>query len=183
MTSSAHVRMVSSTVSSCFVKKRSAPVTITVSALGNGDTSCSSFPRTRTRLRCRAEKESASRSGAGVRNRTCCRRSDQKDRRDFRHCTRPATHAPNENPRRSASCRGAFFRPLMAAMRSSCSPSPSSCFPALAPAPRKLNRSVATFAFSNPRAARKTILLCSVPPPRGCGWQMTATPAGSCSSR
>ena len=43
----------------------------------------------------------------------------------------------------------------IAAVTSSCSPSPLSNFPPLVPTPRKLNRRVATLAFSSPRAARK----------------------------
>src|SRR5688572_15618639 len=87
---------------------------------------------------------------------------------------RPATEPPNENP---ASAKGpAGASAATTASMSSNSPRPSSCWPSVAPTPRKLKRSAVQPDCTKARATVCTTLFSMVPPYKGCGCAITAVP-------
>src|SRR5262245_34763435 len=93
-----------------------------------------------------------------------------------------ATKLPKEKPASANACAGSSAPAdqsravSMMCRKSSVSPLPSSCAPALAPTPRKFGRTAAQPAATNERANVAATLLSRVPPKRGCGWPTKATP-------
>jgi hypothetical protein len=94
--------------------------------------------------------------------------------------TRPAARGWRRTRRRKSrpAPRAVRRDACTTACMSSASPRPSSCSPALAPTPRKLNRTAVQPCCTKARASVCTTLLSMVPPNSGCGCAMTAVPRG-----